>query len=97
MPEKTTVSAASAAVADADTQKKVTTTSTTDTSTVTTDVTQVVQKVMPSIVAINNNYAETVQSIFGQTGEESATASGSGIIVGKSDTELLIATNNHVL
>ena len=88
---------ASAAVADADTQKKVTTTSTTDTSTVTTDVTQVVQKVMPSIVAINNNYTETVQSIFGQTGEESATASGSGIIVGKSDTELLIATNNHVV
>jgi serine protease Do len=88
---------ATAAIADANTQQKVTTTSSTNTQTVTTDVTQVVQNVMPSIVAINNNYTETVQSMFGQSGEESATASGSGIIVGKSDTELLIATNNHVV
>ena len=52
---------------------------------------------MPAIVAIDNNYKESVQSIFGQVSEEEATASGSGIIIGKSDTELLIVTNNHVV
>ena len=66
-------------------------------STVVTDVTQVVKNVMPAIVAIDNNYKESVQSIFGQVSEEEATASGSGIIIGKSDTELLIVTNNHVV
>lgn len=96
------VASASAATSDAATaatseQKQVTTTTGTNNATVATDVTQVVKNVMPAIVAIDNNYKESVQSIFGQVSEEEATASGSGIIVGKSDTELLIVTNNHVV
>ncbi|MCH4191281.1 MAG: trypsin-like peptidase domain-containing protein [Butyrivibrio sp.] len=86
-----------AAAAASSQQAQVTTTAGTDNATVATDVTQVVKNVMPSIVAIDNNYKESVQSIFGQVSEEEATASGSGIIVGKSDTELLIVTNNHVV
>lgn len=85
------------ALAKENTDKTVTTTSSTDTKTVTTDVTNVVSAAMPSIVSIDNNYTETVTSMFGQSGEEEETASGSGIIVGKSDSELLIATNNHVV
>lgn len=66
------------------------------TSTVVTDVTDVVEKVMPSIVAVNNHYTETM-SWFGQSMNSEADASGSGIIVGKNDTELLIVTNHHVV
>ncbi len=69
---------------------------TTSSSTVVTDVTEVVAETMPSIVSINNNYTESA-TYFGQTYSEEATASGSGIIVGQSDTELLIATNYHVI
>ncbi len=69
---------------------------TTSSSTVVTDVTEVVAATMPSIVSINNNYTESA-TYFGQTYSEEATASGSGIIVGQSDTELLIATNYHVI
>ena len=80
-----------------DTSDQIKTTTSTDTSVTITDVTEIVNNVMPAIVAIDNNYTETVQSMFGQTTSEDATASGSGIIVGKSDTELLIVTNNHVI
>lgn len=66
------------------------------TSMVVTDVTDVVEKVMPSIVAVNNHYTETM-SWFGQSMDSEADASGSGIIVGKNDTELLIVTNHHVV
>ena len=65
-------------------------------TTVVTDVTEVVGKVMPSVVSINNMYTET-STFFGQTTSNQAEASGSGIIVGENDTELLIATNNHVV
>ena len=71
-------------------------TTTSSSSTVVTDVTEVVANTMPSIVSINNNYTESA-TYFGQTYSEEATASGSGIIVGQSDTELLIATNYHVI
>ncbi len=67
-----------------------------DTSAVVTDVTDVVSAAMPSIVSINNNYTESA-SYFGQTYTEELTASGSGIIVGTNDTELLIVTNYHVI
>lgn len=60
------------------------------------DVSEVAKEVMPAIVSINNHYAETM-SYFGQQFVNEADASGSGIIVGQNDTELLIATNHHVI
>lgn len=65
-------------------------------TTVVTDVTDVVKNVMPSIVAVNNHYTETM-SWFGQSMDSEADASGSGIIVGLNDAELLIVTNHHVV
>ena len=49
-------------------------------TTVVTDVTDVVKNVMPSIVAVNNHYTETM-SWFGQSMDSEADSSGSGIIV----------------
>lgn len=66
------------------------------TTTVVTDVTEVVKNVMPSIVAVNNHYTETM-SWFGRSMDSEADASGSGIIVGLNDSELLIVTNYHVV
>lgn len=60
------------------------------------DASEVASKVMPSIVAINNHFTETM-SYFGQSITNEEEASGSGIIVGQNDTELLIATNYHVI
>lgn len=65
-------------------------------TTVVSDVSDVVAEVMPSIVAVNNHYTETM-SYFGQSMSSEADASGSGIIVGQNDTELLIVTNYHVI
>lgn len=65
-------------------------------TTVTTDVTGVVEKVMPSVVSITNVYTEE-SNFFGQKLESQNQASGSGIIVGESDTELLVVTNAHVI
>ncbi len=64
--------------------------------TVVTDVTQVAENVMPSIVSVYNSFTQST-NYFGQTYSQEATSTGSGIIVGKTDTELLIATNNHVV
>lgn len=60
------------------------------------DVSAVVSEVMPSIVAVNNHYTETM-SFFGHAMSSEADASGSGIIVGQNDSELLIVTNYHVV
>ena len=65
-------------------------------TTVVTDVTNVVSGVMPSIVSINNHFTETI-SYFGQAMTSEGEGSGSGIIVGKNDSELLIVTNYHVI
>lgn len=65
--------------------------------TVVTDVTAVVEAVMPACVSITNNFVEEVQDFWGQTYSQNETASGSGIIIGENDTELLIVTNNHVV
>ena len=66
-------------------------------SAVVTDVTQVVEAVMPSCVSITNNFTQTVQDFWGQTYSQDETASGSGIIIGENEQELLIVTNNHVV
>lgn len=61
-----------------------------------TDITKVVEEVMPAMVSIGNEFKEEY-SYFGQTFSQEAEAAGSGIIVGKNDTELLVVTNYHVV
>lgn len=73
-----------------------TTTVTAETKAVVTDVTAVVAEVMPAMVIIHNNYTASA-NFFGYTQTQEATASGSGIIVGENDSELLVATNYHVI
>ena len=65
-------------------------------ATVVSDVSDVVEEVMPAIVSIDNHYTEKI-SYWGQSFSQEADASGSGIIVGQNDTELLIVTNYHVI
>ena len=60
------------------------------------DVSNVVEKVMPAMVSIVNNFTETA-NVFGHQYTQEEAASGSGIIVGKTDDELLIVSNNHVV
>ena len=68
---------------------------------VTMDVSGIVAEVQPSVVAITDSlqYTTYYSNFFGQTQGQTqeATASGSGVIIGKNDTELLIVTNNHVV
>ncbi len=61
------------------------------------DVSAIVEKAMPSVVAINNKTLYTTEDWFFGTQQYEASSAGSGIIVGKSDTELLIVTNSHVI
>ena len=61
-----------------------------------TDVSSVVDEVMPSIVAITNTGTVTYNSFFGKKSQQ-AQSCGSGIIVSEDDDYLYIATNNHVV
>lgn len=61
-----------------------------------TDITDVVEATMPSIVTITGTFTNTFDW-FGQQYSEPNEGSGSGIIVGQNEKELLIATNNHVV
>lgn len=56
----------------------------------------VASSAMPSLVAISTTTVEEVQTFFGTASQE-VPASGTGVIVGQNDEELLIATNNHVV
>lgn len=60
------------------------------------DVSGVVQEVMPAMVSIVNNYTQT-GTFFGQQYTQNQAASGSGIIVAETEDELLIVSNNHVV
>ena len=62
-------------------------------------VSEIAKNAMPEVVSITNTirYQQYGYTIFGQSGEQEAAASGSGVIIGKNDTELLIVTNNHVV
>jgi serine protease Do len=62
-----------------------------------TELTKVVNKVMPSIVSVYNDYTQEVQNFFGETYTMEGQSTGSGIIIGKTTDELLIVTNNHVV
>ena len=61
-----------------------------------TDMTKVVEEMMPAMVSIANEYVEYIP-YYGNVYEQTGSASGSGIIVGENDDELLIATNYHVI
>lgn len=61
------------------------------------DVSPIVDAAMPSVVAINNTMLYESSTWFGQTQTYEVPSSGSGIIVGQNETELLIVTNNHVI
>ena len=67
-----------------------------DTATGAMSVKDVASSAMPSLVAISTTTVEEVQTFFGTTSQE-VPASGTGVIVGQNDDELLIATNNHVV
>ena len=81
---------------------KATTVSTASTGS-TLDVSDVAAAVMPSVVAITNKSVQEVQnyySMFGygpSTTQQESESCGSGIIIGKNDTELLMVTNYHVV
>ena len=70
------------------------------------DVSEIVSEALPSIVSITTKSVQEVQNYFGMYGmygyapqqqEQEVEGSGSGIIVGKNDDELLIASNYHVV
>lgn len=61
------------------------------------DVSNVVEEVMPAMVSIVNNYTQTGTTFWGQTYSQQGAASGSGIIVAENENELLIVSNNHVV
>lgn len=64
---------------------------------VNTDISNVVEDVMPAMVSIVNNYTQTGTTFWGQTYSQQGASSGSGIIVAENDSELLIVSNNHVV
>ena len=70
---------------------------TSSSSTGTSDIASIAKNAMPSIVSITNMSVQEVQSFFGGTQQQESTSVGSGIIIGQTDSELLILTNNHVV
>lgn len=62
------------------------------------DIAKVTENVMPSVVSITNLSVQEVQMFFfGGTVQQEYESSGSGVIIGQNDTELLIVSNNHVV
>ena len=57
----------------------------------------VAKNAMPSVVTISTLSVEEMRSFFGGTQQFEVEGAGTGVIVGTNDTELLIATNNHVV
>jgi len=60
------------------------------------DVSHIAEKCMPSVVSITNKGVQEIRSWFG-TYQQETSGSGSGIIIGENETELLIVTNYHVV
>lgn len=61
------------------------------------DVSKLVDAVMPSVVTISNVSVKEYTNMIGQKGQQTSKSLGTGFIIHQSDTELLIATNNHVV
>ncbi len=66
-------------------------------SVVTSDVSGVVENVMPSVVSITNLSVQEVQNFFGGVSQQESESAGSGIIISQTEDELLIVTNYHVI
>lgn len=85
------------------TQSSLIKTTSSTTSKGTMDVTDIVKSAMPSIVSITSKSVQEVENYFGMFGgrnsiqQQEVESAGSGIIIGKNDSELLIVTNNHVI
>ena len=62
------------------------------------DVSSIVEQTMPAVVAITCTSESTnYYSLFGNSQQQETQSSGTGFIIGQSKSELLIATNNHVI
>ena len=95
-----TVTAETAAQESSESVPQTTTAQTSESATAvssSTNIENIVEQAMPSVVAINDTMTVEQRNFFGMPQTYQATSSGSGIIVAQSDTELLIATNNHVV
>lgn len=68
-----------------------------DTVSTTTDLSSMVENVMPSIVSITSIVEQHYNYGFWGSGTQEAEGAGSGIIIGQNDNELLIVTNYHVI
>lgn len=86
-----------AGIGNGATQLATTKTTSSSSSTSSEDLSGVSSNVMPSIVSITGKFETTSQSWFGQTQSSESEGVGSGIIIGKKDGKILIATNNHVV
>ena len=71
-------------------------TASTTSSTVTTDVSSIVENVLPAIVQVTNAGLKEYMTFFG-TVQQPTTSAGSGIIVSQDEDNIYIATNNHVV
>ncbi len=60
-------------------------------------VSEIAEEVVKSLVSIDCTVTNTYSDYFGRDYSQDATGSGSGFIIGESDTELFLATNNHVV
>ncbi len=58
---------------------------------------QVAKEAMPSVVTISTMSVEEMRNFLGGVAEYKVRGAGTGVIVGENDTELMIATNNHVV
>lgn len=60
------------------------------------DISSIAQQAMPSVVSITNKSVQEIR-FFGQSQSYENESRGTGIIMGQTDTELLLVTNNHVI
>ena len=61
------------------------------------DVSDIVENVMPSVVAISNKSEVTYQGMWGQKYTQESESAGTGFLVEQDDEFIYIATNNHVV
>ncbi|MBR6396293.1 MAG: trypsin-like peptidase domain-containing protein [Lachnospiraceae bacterium] len=100
LPENKAETETQVQLATPDTDQKISVTqsnSSTNTTAYVSDVSGIVENVMPAIVAINCTGEYHVRSFWGQDYTQETGGSGSGIIIGQNDEEILIVTNNHVV